>query len=73
MLTKWPYTDCSSVYGKIHAHETETEHEQQEDIDKEGDETKIASKISEDLDEKDHSGCTKKLDAAIHELIIGTN
>ena len=58
-----PVTDFANEFF-----ETETEHEQQEDIDKEGDETKIASKRSEDLDEKDHSGCTKKLDAAIHEL-----
>ena len=58
-----PVTDFANKFF-----ETETEHEQQEDIDKEGDETKITSKRSEDLDEKDHSGCTKKLDVAIHEL-----
>ena len=48
--------------------ETETEHEQQEDKDKEGMKLKLQAKDLKTWTKKDHSGCTKKQDAAIHEL-----
>ena len=48
--------------------ETNSEHEQQDNDNEEGNATEIADAISGDLDEKDHSGCAKKIAVAIHEL-----
>ena len=48
---------------------TSSEHEQQEDNDnEEGDATETPDARSGDLDEKDHSGCAKRIAVAIHEL-----
>lgn len=49
--------------------ETSSEHEQQEDNDnEEGDATETPDARFGDLDEKDHSGCAKRIAVAIHEL-----